>query len=224
MVEEVVLDDEMSMCIEQILIIFIGRHVVVFGYVGSQSYGGTVGVVWEVLLAYEYFLSAVVLAWFLHGGEEDGVVFPAWTELFVPFLDEEHAGLGPGVWFEYISVQSHDGQYSTSLGYVVAYVAVAAVVEPSLRQHYGHASSGFEEVEVTLYKEYVASHLGGEFSRSVLAQLVFREYAAFLDVASKWWISHQNVESEVTVAVFVCTHLLQLLPSVKVGVLPILIL
>ncbi len=94
-------------------------------------------------------LAAVVLAAPLARGEEDGVVLHLRAaqvrrrlRVVVPLLEEQDAGLGPGVRFEGVPVQAHHGQDAGVLSNKVADGLVARVVHPALRQHYRHAPAG----------------------------------------------------------------------------------
>ena len=144
-------------------------------------------------------VAAVVLAGQTLGGEEDVVVLhlrAEWTggRVVIPFLHEEHAGLGAGVGLEGVRVQADDGEYATAFGDELAHALVAGVVEAALRQYDGHAASGAEAVEIALDEEKVASHSAFQSALTavlgaLVRQFIEAQHVGLLDVARKRGLS-----------------------------------
>ena len=102
-------------------------------------------------------IAGVGLAAVLAGGEEDRIVIEfraKWSGAFVvlPFLEEQDAGLGPGMRLEGVAVKADDGEDAGLVGDELSDVGVGGVVEAPLRQDDTHSPAGFEEFEVALDK------------------------------------------------------------------------
>ena len=72
---------------------------------------------------------------------------------------------------------------------------VGSIIEAALGQDNGHTAAGFEEVQVALDEQDVPPHAG---TRPAVApgDFILVEDAAFLDVAGKRRVGHQNVKVE----------------------------
>ena len=224
MAEEIVFDDEVTVGIEHVFVEVGGRGRVGIDDIGSDAFPHGFLFGGEILFLEENFLAGVVLGRFLHGGEEDRVVVLLRAEFGIPFLDDEDGGLGAGVGLEDISMQADDGEDAAVFGDVFAELFVRGIVEAALRQDHGHASAGFEEVEIALDEEQVAADLGLIAAAGFFPEIILREDAGFLDVSGEGWIRHQHVEGEMVVALGIAAEFFQLLPARAVSVDPVLVL
>lgn len=153
----------------------------------------------SVLVFEVNIIAGVVFAAFFAYGKEDGIVIHFGAKFIVPFLHEQHAGFGAGVRFEGVAVQSYDGEDAGAIGDEFSDVFVGGVVKAALRQDDGHASAGFEEVQIAFDEEDVASDFVLGFAVGFEGEIVLVKQAAFFDVAGKGRIGHDYVEMEVFV-------------------------
>ena len=115
-----------------------------------------------IIIFQVFILAGVVFSTFLGNGKEDRVVVNSATKLslvwiIIPFLQKQDACFGAGVGFKGISIQTDYCQNARTLRYKLTDILVGCVIESALWEDNRHASTGFEEIQVALNKQNIAS-------------------------------------------------------------------